>query len=864
MSAILAMLRTNYFQNNREGEAKNYLAFKLNPKEIPDLPLPLPEFEIFVYAPWMEGVHLRGGRVARGGIRWSDRREDFRTEVLGLMKAQMVKNAVIVPVGAKGGFVCKQLPPPEDRDAQQREVVRCYRTFISGLLDLTDNFVDGIIRPPPNVVHHDSNDPYLVVAADRGTATFSDIANEIAGEYVFWLGDAFASGGQHGYDHKKMAITARGAWECVARHFRELGIDLRMQPFTAVGIGDMSGDVFGNGMLQWPKTRLIAAFDHRHIFIDPEPDTGRAYVERKRLFHLARSSWNDYDREALSAGGGVFPRTAKSIALSPEARQAFGVEAARITPNELVRAILRASVDLLWNGGIGTYVKATFERHADVGDRSNDSVRIDAAELRCRIIGEGGNLGLTQAARIEFARQGGLINTDAIDNSGGVDCSDREVNLKILLNRAVASGDLTFDHRNEWLPEMADEVAQLVLRDNYLQGQAISIAALHAVESLDDHSRFISRLERLGMLRRRLESLPNDEELAKRKAAGQGLTRPELAVLLAYGKIQVKTDLADSSIADDSWLSRELHNYFPKTLRVRLGPKIERHPLRGEIIVTHLTNDIVNRMGSTFCMHVHERTGARTADIARAYWAACETFGARALWASIESLDNKIVADIQSDMMAAVARLVDRATVWLLRNRRAPINTIATADYFAAGVEIVRGRMPDLLRGSAREFVQTRTAKLRIAGVPDDLATHVACLDILFAALNVVIIARNTHMKIELVTELYFELAFALSIDWLHERIYALPALDHWDRGARAMLRDELSVELRELTTQLLRFTGEIESSRTRIERWLEHKQAAVAHYQSIIADLKSSSATDLAMLSVAVRQVRSLAREGE
>jgi glutamate dehydrogenase len=864
LALILATLRTNYFQKDAGGNiGKSYLAFKLDPAGVPELPLPLPMFEIFVYARWMEGVHLRGGRVARGGIRWSDRREDFRTEVLGLMKAQMVKNAVIVPTGAKGGFVCKSLPPPDNRDAVQREVVRCYRTFIRGLLDLTDNRVDGAIQPPPDVVRYDGDDPYLVVAADKGTAVFSDIANELAYEYQFWLGNAFASGGRHGYDHKEMGITARGAWECVARHFRELGVDVQTTPFTAVGIGDMSGDVFGNGMLQWTMTSLIAAFDHRHIFIDPNPDAERAYAERRRLFKLPRSSWDDYNRDVISKGGGVYPRSAKSILLSTEARTALGTEAERLIPNELIKAILRAPVDLLWNGGIGTYVKASNERHADVGDRSNDNLRIDAAELRCRVLGEGGNLGLTQLARIEFAARGALINTDAIDNAGGVDCSDHEVNIKILLNRAVASGKLEFQQRNELLAGMTDEVAKLVLRDNYLQSQAISIANSQAAELLSDHSRLIGTLEREGLLKRKLESLPNEEEITKREAAKTGLTRPELAVLLAYGKIQLNRELADSDIAGDLYLSRELQGYFPATLRTRFTAEMEDHPLRREIIATHLTNDIVNRMGSTFCIQVQERTGDRAADIARAYWAAREIFRARVLWTAIEALDNKIQAATQLDMMVAVNRLLDRATVWLLRNRRTPLDIAATVEYFAEDAEKVRRRIPRLLHGSAREFVNTRLRQLCSAGVPHELALHVACLDILFAALNVVTVARTMDMEIQPVADAYFELGFALSFDWLHERIHALPALDHWQRSARAMLRDELNAELRELTLALLRLTRGAKSSRERIERWLERNKSAVAHYRSVIADLQSLGKTDLAMLSVAVREVRSLARDG-
>jgi glutamate dehydrogenase len=710
------------------------------------------------------------------------------------------------------------------------------------------------------LVRYDGDDPYLVVAADKGTATFSDIANEISGEYGFWLGDAFASGGRHGYDHKKMGITARGAWECVARHFRELGVDVRTQAFTAVGIGDMSGDVFGNGVLQWSTIRLVAAFDHRHIFIDPDPDRDLAYAERRRLFEMPRSSWNDYRRDVISPGGGVYPRTAKSISLSVEARRALGVDAEHMKPSALIQAILRAPVDLLWNGGIGTYVKATAERHNDVGDRGNDNVRIDAGELRCRVVGEGGNLGFTQAARIEFALREGKINTDAIDNSGGVDCSDHEVNIKILLDRACAANGLTFEQRNRLLAAMADEVAALVLRDNYLQSQAISAAASQAAELLSDYSRFITRLEREGLLRRRLESLPNDEDIGKREAAQTGLTRPEIAVLLAYGKIRLHAELIDSNIADDPYLSQELQAYFPATVRARFTAELHAHPLRREIIATSITNDIVNRMGSTFLMQVQERTGERADNIARTYAAAREIFQARALWTAIEALDNNMAAAIQLDMMAAVNRLVDRATVWLLRNRRSPLDITATIQYFAEGSEQVRVRIPRLLRDEVREEMKKRARQLRTAGVPGEMAQHVACLDTLFAALNIVTVARTAGMPIEAVTDAYFELGFALAFDWLHERIRDLPGADHWQRGARAMLRDELNAELRVLTTELLALTPVARSSRQRVEAWLDLKSGAVAHYKSVVADLKASGKTNLAMLAVAVREARALA----
>ena len=701
LASVMAMLRTNYYQPDSHQSNKDYLSFKLDPSRLPDLPLPRPRFEIFVYSTRVEGIHLRGGQVARGGLRWSDRREDFRTEILGLMKAQMIKNAVIVPVGAKGGFVPKQLPSSTDRHEIQNEVVYCYRTFIKGLLDITDNFREGELEAPQNVVRHDGDDPYLVVAADKGTATFSDLANEIADEYDFWLGDAFASGGTHGYDHKKMGITARGAWESVKRHFREMGTDIQSTPFTVVGIGDMSGDVFGNGMLLSKQIRLIAAFNHKHIFIDPAPDPAASHAERERLFALPRSSWSDYDTTKLSKGGEIYARSVKSITLKPEAQIVLGIKAQRLTPNVLIQTILKCPVDLLWNGGIGTYVKASSESHLDVGDRTNDSVRVNANELRCRVIGEGGNLGLTQRARIEFARRRGLVYTDSIDNSGGVDCSDHEVNIKILLNLVVGNGDMTTKQRNELLAQMTDEVAELVLRDNYLQTQAISVTAAQTGYMLGDHSRLMSLLEKEGRLERELEALPSNNELVERETANTGLTRPEIAVLLAYSKLKLYEELLASDIHEDAYLCCELQTYFPQVLRQRFAAQINEHSLHREILATHITNGLINRMGSTFCARIQEDSGARAADIARAYTIAKQVFGMEAIWEEIESLDNKIPTQIQVDMIGDTRRLVERTTRWLLHNRKSPLEVDAIIEQFAEPVQNIGENLQELLGGHA-------------------------------------------------------------------------------------------------------------------------------------------------------------------
>ncbi|MDH3665196.1 MAG: NAD-glutamate dehydrogenase, partial [Alphaproteobacteria bacterium] len=674
MRLILATLRTNHYQKTPDGCHKPYLSLKIDPAAVPEMPLPLPAFEIFLYSPRAEGVHLRGGKVARGGLRWSDRREDFRTEVLGLMKAQMVKNGVIVPVGAKGGFVVKRPPKDGDRAALQEEVIACYKIFISGMLDLTDNQTTEGIVPPDDVVRHDEDDPYLVVAADKGTATFSDIANEVSLTYGHWLGDAFASGGSAGYDHKGMGITARGAWESVKRNFVEMGKDCQTEAFTAVGVGDMSGDVFGNGMLLSEKTALIAAFDHRHIFIDPNPDIEASYAERKRMFALPRSSWEDYDHSKISKGGGVFPRTQKSIKLTPEIKKALDIDADSVAPHDLIRAILLAPVELFWNGGIGTYVKASTERHADAFDRANDPVRVNGNELRCKIVGEGGNLGLTQRGRIEFARGGGRINTDFIDNSAGVDCSDHEVNIKILLGAVVDAGDMTGKQRDQLLARMTDEVAALVLRNNILQVQAISHALAHPGKLLDSQAAFMRRLEGAGRLNRELELLPDDEALAQRRQAGLGLYRPEIAVILAYAKMALYEDLLGSDLPDDPYLHQDLVKYFPRPLRKAYEPQIADHQLRQEIVATLVANSIVNRGLGEFVGELAEQTGAPPATIARAYIVARDAFGLVPLIGELEQLAGLIGADRQIALLDDTRRALAEGTQWFLSNLPEPID----------------------------------------------------------------------------------------------------------------------------------------------------------------------------------------------
>ncbi len=856
---IRATLRTNFFQRGADRQPKPYLSFKLDPSMIPDLPLPLPLFEIFVYSPRMEGVHLRGARVARGGIRWSDRREDFRTEILGLMKAQTVKNAVIVPLGAKGGFVVKLPPVGSDREALLAEAIACYQTLIRGMLDLTDNLVVGRVVPPPDVVRYDDDDPYLVVAADKGTATFSDIANALARDYGFWLGDAFASGGSAGYDHKQMGITSRGAWESVKRHFRELDRDVAETDFTVVGIGDMSGDVFGNGMLLSRHIQLVGAFNHQHIFLDPDPDPERSFQERERLFKLPRSSWADYDRSIISQGGGIFPRSAKAIPLSPEVRRRLAVEASTLTPNELIRALLKAPVDLLWNGGIGTYVKASDERHSDVGDKANDGVRVDGRELRCQVVAEGGNLGFTQRGRIEYALLGGRINTDAIDNSAGVDCSDHEVNLKILLNAMVTAGDMTEKQRNQLLASMTQEVATLVLRDNYEQNQALSMAQALAPAMLDEQAGFIRRLEQVGKLNRTIEFLPDDERLAERRTARLGLVRPELATLLAYSKITLYEELLASNLPDTPELESELVHYFPTPVRERAAEPMHNHRLRREIIATRITNRIVNRMGSTFIYRLGEETGAAAEDIARAFIAVLEIFDMSRLWAGIEALDLHVAVETQLAMLDQTTRLVERMTRWLVRRRRPPLDISATVAYFAPGVAALMQELPDLLMETERQALEQASSVLVEKGVPTVLALWVTGLGMLFSALDIVESAHASNLPVETVAETYFALGVRLHLHWLRDQVLALPLGNRWHSLARAALRDDLYALHSLLATEVLQIGSPEQNASDRIEAWMSQNAPLLERWLQVLNDIKYGATYNLTTLSVAVHGLQNL-----
>ncbi|GIJ11123.1 NAD-glutamate dehydrogenase [Micromonospora andamanensis] len=854
LSLIQATLRTSFYQKPVGGRPKPYVAFKLDPQAIPELPAPRPRFEVFVYSPRFEGVHLRFGPVARGGLRWSDRREDFRTEVLGLVKAQMVKNAVIVPVGAKGGFVLKQ--KPGDRD----EAVTCYKEFVSALLDVTDNIVAGEIVPPEDVVRHDGDDPYMVVAADKGTATFSDTANEISTAHDFWLGDAFASGGSAGYDHKKMGITARGAWESVKRHFREMGHDTQSQDFTVVGVGDMSGDVFGNGMLLSEHIRLVAAFDHRHIFLDPDPDPATSYAERKRLFELSRSTWEDYNPELISAGGGVYPRTAKSVPISPQVRTVLGLDddVEQLSPQELMKAILTAPVDLFWNGGIGTYVKASSETNAQVGDKSNDAIRVDGRSLRCRVVGEGGNLGFTQHGRIEYAQAGGRMYTDFIDNAAGVDCSDHEVNIKILLNTAVADGELSVPERDDLLARMTDEVAELVLRDNYDQARAINNSQAQATSLLPVHRRMITELERAGVLDRSLEALPPDEELAVRTESG--LTAPEFAVLLAYVKIALEKEILNDGLPDEKWTDEVLVNYFPTPMRERFADRMDRHRLRRDIVTTVLVNEAINRGGISFVFRVVEETAATAADVIRAYVVVREVFGLRELWDDVEALDNRIDPELQTSVYLDTRRLLDRAVRWLVTNRRSPIDVPAEINRLRDGITRLLPTMETLFYGSERESIAAHIDSLTERGVPRALAERSTRLMYSFGLLDVVETAAGTGRDVGEVASVYFVLSDRFRVDSLLSKISLLPREDRWQTLARMALRYDLYAALAALTAEVLDSTSVDLPPQERVQQWEQSNATSIHRAERAMGEFDESRA-DLAALSVLLRQIRTLVR---
>ena len=856
INAVNSTLRTNYYQLGENATPASYLSLKFDSNAILRMPEPRPMFEIFVCSPRVEAIHLRGGKVARGGIRWSDRPEDFRTEVLGLVKAQMVKNAVIVPVGSKGGFIVKQMPAG-DRETRVAEAVACYQTFMRGLLDITDNLQGDTVIPPSRVVRHDGDDPYLVVAADKGTATFSDIANGIAAEYGFWLDDAFASGGSSGYDHKGMGITARGAWESVKRLFRERNTDIQSQPFTVAGIGDMSGDVFGNGMLLSRQIRLIAAFNHLHIFLDPEPDPEKSFLERQRLFELPRSTWDDYDRDVISVGGGIWPRTSKSIEISSEVRSTLGINSERLGPNELINAILKAPVDLLWNGGIGTYIKASTESHEEVRDRANDTVRVDGRELRCKVLGEGGNLGATPLGRIEFSRAGGLCHTDAIDNSAGVDTSDHEVNIKVALNQLVKTQELTLKQRNSLLSEMTEEVAELVLRDNYDQTQALSLAVDRATELVHQHARATRQLERTGGLDPRLEFLPDEEGFAERIAAGEGLCRPELAVLLSYSKLSTYEMLLESDVPEDPFLSGELPRYFPTLISEQYPEAGTVHRLRREIIATQVTNSMVNRVGPGFTLRMNELTGRLPPDTARAYSATCEIFGIGDIWQAVEDLDNRVDTTVQQAILHDAGRLIERSTTWLLRNRPQTIDIAETAAFFRDDVAQLWASFPRVLAASNRLTRKRRARRFQSGKVPPELSNRAAGLPAMSAALDIVEMARIGRHDVEDAATVYYDLGDRLGLHWLRDRISELAVESHWHSMSKFALRADLSRSQRVLAGSVLNSSNA--KGKSAVRQWVTGHQSACDRLSQIISDLRLTGKPDFAMLSVAVSEAKAL-----
>lgn len=859
VQGIHETLRTNYYQNDANGQPKSYMSIKLNSKEIPGMPRPYPLYEIFVYSTHFEAVHLRSSAVSRGGLRWSDRREDFRTEILGLMKAQQVKNAVIVPNGAKGGFVVKQeLSANMSREEFMAEGIRCYRLFIRGLLDLTDNYIAGVIKKPLDVICYDADDPYLVVAADKGTATFSDIANEISLEYQFWLGDAFASGGSQGYDHKKIGITARGAWESVQRHFYQLGLNSNTTDFTVVGIGDMAGDVFGNGMLLSRHIQLVAAFNHMHIFIDPNPDAASSFVERQRLFELPRSTWADYNLKLISKGGGVFNRSAKSIDVSPEMKALFGLKQSVIEPNELLKSILKAKVDLLWSGGIGTFVKSRTESNADVGDRTNDLIRINAKQVRARAVAEGGNLGFTQLARVEYALNGGLIYPDFIDNSAGVSCSDKEVNIKILLNNVISDGDLSQKQRNTLLSHMTDEVAQLVLRENYLQTRSINLSVSLGLRAHELNMRYINELHRSGKLDRHLEFLPDEKQLLERKSQGHGLTSPEVAVLMCYTKILLKESILASDVPEDPYLEQFLIHYFPKPLQKKYTHAMKTHPLKREIIATSVSNVIINEMGFGFVYRLQTETGALIPAIVRAYIIARNIMDMDSVWQSIETLDNQIKAEDQVKIMTVYVRLLRRITRWFLKRKRNKLNIEKLVNQYKPGVQALRDCLPDCLGELFKARFNKHYEDYLKLNIPKSFALELTRVRGLFMTMEIMEIAKDTDVSIPAAAEAFYGIGEYLDLGWLRDQIIIHPTDNNWEVLSREALRDDFDMQQRQVTLSIFKNKPKEIDFATHLQVWVARNQSQVERWNEMMNTLKTAEKLTFTMFFVAVREFMS------
>ena len=856
LNLIEATVRTNYFQSDDNGTG--HISFKLDSKQIERLPKPSPRFEIYVYAARFEGIHLRGGLVARGGIRWSDRREDYRTEVLGLMKAQMVKNAVIVPAGSKGGFITKQIATVPANEVYG-EVQACYSLYINALLEITDNRVGADIEQPAKTRVHDGPDPYLVVAADKGTAAFSDVANGIAADHGFWLDDAFASGGSQGYDHKKMGITARGAWESVKRHFRGLGKNIQKEKFTVVGIGDMSGDVFGNGMLLSPCIQLVAAFNHMHIFIDPDPDVKKSYQERQRMFNLSRSTWSDYNKKLISTGGGVFARKAKRIDLSPQMQQLLHCKEAHLTPDELIVYILKAPVDLIWNGGIGTYIKASNETDADVSDKSNDAIRINGRQVRARAVGEGGNLGVTQRGRVEYALNGGLIYTDSIDNSAGVNCSDKEVNIKILLSQLVKSGRLSNKERNQLLVDMTDEVAQKCLFNNYRQTQIIDSIEKRAALNMYQHARFMRHLEAGGIMSRRLEHLPNDKQITDRIAKNQGLTRPELSILLSYSKLTYKNALLESSSLTEQCYDALLLGYFPRLIRSRFADEILQHPLRKEIIATILSNQIANNIGIGFGSRIREETGATIEDIAKAYVVCVEVFDLYETWRKLEKLDNVVQEHDRYEVFQSVSGLLERSISWLLRNQPSNFDVSHVIERYKTDTRILRQVISSAIIGKSRKnYLATKRSFVRYR-LPAALAQELVEKTTMASAFDIIEIKSKLYSDIENVTRLFYALSERLQLHWIRDAISKTIVRTHWNHLAILNLRNDLHANQHNLTEIVLQIVDNKRHTNKAMAIWEQQHQEALQRYDSILNEFSAMRSCDFPTISVAVSEVRRL-----
>ena len=860
LNLILATVRTNYFQTDVMSVRKNYLSFKFDARLIQNLPLPRPMYEIFIYSVDMEAIHLRTGKVARGGIRWSDRPEDFRKEILGLVKAQRVKNAVIIPVGAKGGFVVKKDLSMLSPDEKYQEGVRCYKMMMQALLDITDNRINNRTIKPKKVRRcYDGDDPYLVVAADKGTSTFSDIANAISLKNKFWLGDAFASGGSHGYDHKKIGITARGAWEAVTRHFKEMGVNIQTTPFTAVGIGDMSGDVFGNGMLLSNQIKLVAAFNHLHIFVDPNPDPEKSFEERAHLFKMPRSSWADYNEKLLSKGGGIFSRRQKYITLTPEMRTLFQVNKKQLSPEDLIRTILTSAVDLMWFGGIGTYVKASHEMNESIGDRANDSVRVNASDLKARIIGEGANLGITQPGRVEYALQGGRINTDAIDNAGGVNCSDHEVNIKILLNHVVQQKKLSETGRNTLLKKMTDNVAELVLRDNYLQPQAITMIESRGYQVLERQTRLMKKLEKIGLLDRKVENLPDDETIEERLQAHKGLTRPEIAVLLAYGKLFIYEKILQTTIPDEPILNEFLVAYFPKLLQERFGDKLKEHPLRREIIATRTANSLVNRVGPTFFNEMIEITDATPEQVIRAYLIVRDSLNVAPYWHAIEALDCHVVTDVQNQMMRAVVELIEHSTRWLLMNYNGPLNISKCIPLFSDQVNQFKTHMEACIKGDFKKKILKDEEGLIKKKVPQNLAHDIAHLEMLQYAWDIMQVANKYKTSITIVSEVYFFLFDIFGFHRIKEKMQDIPLGNRWQKKSIRYLLEQLSVLQARLVESALKKAKKADTAKDIFERWYGQDKRQIQQFHQLIEALHGEPTFDLSMAYVFINQLETL-----